>query len=71
MPHETCYGNIPLNLDDTKNCVCLKGEPDHDEDAEWRFSDNHDTSDSEGKPHETYHGDLLRNQDDTNHSLLA
>ena len=59
------------NKADTKCSLCAKGEPDNDEDAQWRDGDNDDSSDSEGKPHKTYHGDLFRNQDDTNDSLLA
>ena len=59
------------NKDDTKCSLCAKGEPDNDEDVQWRDGDNDDSSDSENKPHKTYHGDLFRNQDDTNDSLLA
>ena len=65
MPHESYYNNIQLNYNDTKDCLCLKGEPNHDakdeldddDEDEWRDADDIESIDSEGRLRETCHRD--------------
>ena len=52
-PNESYHEDSHRNQDDVNDSPCYKGEPDDDEDVEWRDIEDDDLIDSEGKSYES------------------
>ena len=53
MPHKNYHRDSHHNQDDVNGSPCSKGEPDGDEDVEWRDTKDDDLIDRKGKHYES------------------